>query len=56
LLAAARGKAPGIDGIPSEAWKVLDIGRGAILDLFNRCWDEEQFLEEWAMAVVVAVF
>jgi len=56
LAQASRGKAPGTDGLPSEAWKMLRAGRVAGLALMNRCWEAEEFPTDWGKAVVVGIF
>ena len=57
LKEAARGKAPGLDGIPAEFWQALaDGGRGTLLSFYNRCWREEVFPDQWGQALVVGIF
>jgi len=56
IAAAKKGRAPGFDGLPAEAWKVLSGGRAAVFCLLNRCWNEGRFPEAWRRAMVVGVF
>ena len=53
---ASRGKAPGLDGIPAEMWKALGGNIEALVALFNRCWNEEMFPDDWREAKVVGLF
>ena len=58
LKGTANKKAAGPDGIPAEAWKLLD-GEGAracLLEFLNLCWEKEQFPGEWAESTVVGIF
>jgi len=43
IAEAKKGRAPGLDGLAAEAWKILAEGRSAVLCLLNRCWDEGRF-------------
>jgi len=56
IASLAKGKAPGADEIPAEAWKLLKKSRSVRTCLANRCWEEEQFPDEWREAVVVGIF
>ena len=53
---ASRGKAPGLDGIPAEMWKALGGNIDPLVTLFNRCWHEEVFPDDWREAKVVGLF
>ena len=56
LSKSARGRAPGVDGIPAELWVGLGVGRRTLLDFINRCWNEETFPAQWREATVVGIF
>jgi len=56
IRAAKKGKVPGLDGLPYEAWACLEQGRRSVLRLFNRCWEEERFPEQWKQALVIGIF
>ena len=56
IAASKRGRVPGLDGIPAEAWQKLDSGREALLSFMNLCWDAGAFPEEWKKALVVGIF
>ena len=50
------GKAPGIDGLPAEAWLALGEAKGILLEFYNRCWRQETFPKDWKEALVVGIF
>ena len=56
IKATAKGKAPGVDGIPAEFWAELGEGRAVLLDIINICWVEETFPAQWKEAMVVGIF
>ena len=53
---SSRGKAPGLDGIPTGAWVALSESREELLAVFNKFWREESFPDQWKEALVVGIF
>jgi len=56
IAAAKHGRAPGLDGIPAEAWKAFEGGRISVLRLFNKCLARGAIPDDWRKALVVGMF
>lgn len=53
----SRGKSPGCDNIPNEAWKALTHEhRNILLETLNNCWNTCNFPVEWSKIVICPIF
>ena len=50
------GRTPGIDGIPTEPYKVdMDVAVKELTRLFNRMWHEETVPNQWKKGLIVKI-
>ena len=54
-----KGKAGGIDDVPTDLWRAMLMNEDAmtiLLDLCQRCWEQKEIPEQWRTARAVALF
>ena len=50
-------KTPGPNGVTAELVKLLDVeARGKLLELLNKCWEEEELFEEMNQADLAVIY